>query len=53
VKYLKMLGLAAIAATALMAFGANSASATELCATTQVPCSPEKMYDPGTISTHT
>lgn len=38
-KYLKMLGLAAVAATALLAFvGAGSASATVLCATTSTPC---------------
>ena len=39
-KYLKMLGLAAIAATALIAFvGAGSASATVFCSTESTPCS--------------
>jgi hypothetical protein len=39
-KHLKMLGLAAVAATALMAFaGASSASATVLCKTNTNPCS--------------
>ena len=38
-KYLKMLGLAAVAAMAVMAFfGASSASATVLCTTTTTPC---------------
>ncbi len=38
-KYVKMLGLAAVAAMALMAFvGASSASATVLCHTTTTPC---------------
>ena len=38
-KYLKMLGLAAVAAMALTAFiGASSASATVLCTTTTTPC---------------
>lgn len=38
-KYIKMLGLAAVAASALMAFlGAGSASATVLCKTTTDPC---------------
>ncbi|MGN6816508.1 MAG: hypothetical protein ACTHK3_10560 [Solirubrobacterales bacterium] len=38
-KYLKMLGLAAVAAMAVMAFfGASSASATVLCTTTTAPC---------------
>ena len=38
-KYLKMLGLAAVAAAALMAFvGASTASATVLCSTTTTPC---------------
>jgi hypothetical protein len=38
-KYLKMLGLAAVAAMALMAFGAGSASAnTTICETTVAPC---------------
>jgi len=48
-KYLKMLGLAAVAATALMAFGAGSASATELCKVTESPCSAANMYGPGTL----
>jgi hypothetical protein len=39
-KYLKMLGLAAIAAMGLMAFvGAGTASATVLCTATETPCS--------------
>jgi hypothetical protein len=39
-KYLKMLGLAAVAATALMAVaGAGTASATVLCHSTSTPCS--------------
>lgn len=38
-RYLKMLGLAAVAAMALTAaFGASSASATVLCTTTSTPC---------------
>lgn len=38
-KYVKMLGLAAVAAMALMAFvGAGTASATVLCHTTTTPC---------------
>jgi len=38
-KYVKILGLAAIAAAALMAFiGAGTASATVLCSTTTTPC---------------
>jgi hypothetical protein len=38
-KYLKMLGLAAVAAAALMAFvGAGTASASVLCSTTTTPC---------------
>jgi hypothetical protein len=38
-KYLKMIGLAAVAAMACMAFfGASSASATVLCTTTSTPC---------------
>jgi hypothetical protein len=38
-KYVKMLGLAAVAAAALMAFvGASTASATVLCSTTTTPC---------------
>lgn len=39
-KYLKMLGLAAVAAAALMSIvGAGTASATVLCQTTSTPCS--------------
>jgi hypothetical protein len=39
-KYVKMLGLAAVAAAALMAFiGAGTASATVLCSATETPCS--------------
>jgi hypothetical protein len=38
-KYVKILGLAAVAAAALMAFvGAGTASATVLCSTTTTPC---------------
>lgn len=38
-KYLKMLGLAAVAAAALMAFvGAGTASASVICSTTTTPC---------------
>jgi hypothetical protein len=38
-KYVKMLGLAAVAAMALAAFaGAGTASATEICTTTSFPC---------------
>ena len=38
-KYVKMLGLAAVAAAALMAFvGSSTASATVLCSTTTTPC---------------
>jgi len=38
-KYLKMLGLVAVAAAALMAFvGASTASATVICSTTTTPC---------------
>jgi hypothetical protein len=50
-KYLKMLGLAAVAATALMAFGASSASATELCkenVTTPTTCPAASKYGVGT-----
>lgn len=42
-KYVKMLGLAAVAAMALAAFaGAGTASATELCSTNTSPCSGTK-----------
>lgn len=48
-KYLKMLGLAAVAAMALMAFGAGTASATKLCTTTDTPdCSAGWAYGVGT-----
>jgi hypothetical protein len=47
-RHLKMLGLAAVAALALMAFGAGSASATELCSTNTSPCSGTK-YGSGTV----
>jgi hypothetical protein len=48
-KYLKMLGLAAVAATALMAFlGASSASATVLCKTTATPCGASWHWPKGT-----
>jgi hypothetical protein len=46
-KYLKMLGLAAIAALALTAFGAGSASATNLCSTNTNPCT-GTLYGAGT-----
>lgn len=49
-KYIKVLGLAAIAATALMAFvGASSASATVLCKSATSPCPAGEMYEPGTV----
>jgi hypothetical protein len=48
-KYVKMLGLAAVAAAALMAFiGASSASATALCKTNNTPCPVEWHYSIGT-----
>lgn len=48
-KYLKTLGLAAIAAAALMAFlGAASASATVLCKAVESPCSAANKYTVGT-----
>ena len=46
-KYLKMLGLAAVAAMALMAFGAGTASATKLCSTNTNPCT-GTVYGKGT-----
>ena len=46
-KYVKMLGLAAVAAMALMAFlGANSASATVLCTKTETPCAAANKISP-------
>ena len=58
-KYLKMLGLAAVAAMALTAFlGAGSASATVLCTTTSTPCGTGWHVDSiaasaeGTVSLH-
>lgn len=46
-KYLKMLGLAAIAAMGLMAFvGAGTASATVLCTATETPCSAAHTISP-------
>jgi hypothetical protein len=48
-KYLKMLGLAAIAAAALAAFvGTGTASATVLCSTTTSPCPEAQKYPSGT-----
>lgn len=48
-KYLKMLGLAVMAAAALSAFlGAVSASATVLCKTASNPCPSESRYPAGT-----
>jgi hypothetical protein len=47
-KYLKMLGLAVVAAAALSAVaGAGSASATEACKATENPCSEANMYKTG------
>jgi hypothetical protein len=46
-KQLRMLGVAAVAALGLMAFGAGSASATELCSTNTSPCTGTK-YGAGT-----
>ncbi|MGN6275765.1 MAG: hypothetical protein ACTHNP_07525 [Solirubrobacterales bacterium] len=44
-KYLKMLGLAAVAAMALTAFlGASSASATTICTQTETPCAAANQY---------
>jgi len=45
-KYLKMAGLAAVAAMALMAFGAGTASATTLCTETATPCPEAKQITP-------
>jgi hypothetical protein len=48
-KYLKMLGLAAIAGAALAAFvGTGTASATVLCSTTTSPCPEAQKYPKGT-----
>jgi len=48
-KYVKMLGLAAVAAMALMAFvGAGTASATVLCETSEHPTNCTKPYPKGT-----
>jgi hypothetical protein len=48
-KHLKMLGLAVMAAMALMAFtGASTASATALCKTNNTPCPIEWHYNTGT-----
>jgi hypothetical protein len=48
-KYLKMLGLAAIAAMALMAFiSAGTASATVICSSTSSPCPLAQKYAVGT-----
>lgn len=47
-KHLKILGLAAVAATALVAFGSGSASATVLCKTTTTPCGAANHYSEGT-----
>jgi hypothetical protein len=47
-KYLKIFGLAVVAAAALGAFlGAGTASATEACKATEVPCSEANMYKTG------
>jgi hypothetical protein len=52
-KYVKMLGLAAVAAMALMAFvGAGSASATVLCKTTTTPCGGGHISLGETITAH-
>lgn len=50
-KYLKMFGLAAVAAMALMAFaGAGSASATVLCKVKETPCAAANEYPVGTVA---
>jgi hypothetical protein len=50
-KYLKMLGLAAVAAMALMAFvGAGAASATVLCKVKETPCAAANEYPKGTVA---
>ncbi|MGN6277070.1 MAG: hypothetical protein ACTHNP_14240 [Solirubrobacterales bacterium] len=43
-KSLKVLGLAVVAATALLAVGAGSASATVLCKITSTPCGAANHY---------
>jgi hypothetical protein len=49
-KYVKILGLAAVAAAALMAFvGAGTASATVLCSVTQTPCGAANIWPVGTV----
>jgi hypothetical protein len=49
-RYLKILGLAAITALTLMAVvGANSASATELCTVNTSPCPAASKYNSGTV----
>lgn len=48
-KYLKMLGLAAVAAAALMALaGTGTASATVACKVTETPCAPSNEWELGT-----
>jgi hypothetical protein len=50
-KYLKMLGLAAVAAAALMAFvGAGTASATVICSATENPCAAANKWPTGTTA---
>jgi hypothetical protein len=49
-RYLKMFGLAAVAAAALAAFiGAGSAAATVLCSTTVEPCPPGQTWSTNTV----
>lgn len=50
-KYLKIMGLAAVAAMALMAFGAGSASAVTLCKEAKSPCPEASRYTSGTAIT--
>lgn len=47
-KYLKMVGLCLMAAAALMAFGAGTASATKLCSLNTSPCPAGNTYGKGT-----